>query len=453
MMKFVPGKDKGRKSKKLELLAPKKQKKTSSKEALHLSLRTSRKRKSTESGSDLSATPSPSGGAAQSAGFDFDLGSAKKLRVKRKALDRLLQAEGDDDDDDEFDEFAKNGIVRKLAFQSERERHLFIKSSVQGSMKEIRAKNRRPEWMKKYLAWVKNILSLKLQRSAPKLNGQTMKEQFADMGIIFLPNGVRAHVEDKQVPEWNVWDDSVPVHFFQFMDKFLPDNGFLAIVHSEEFEHTRKVRDAANDKSKFKHVCSFQVLLSTPMFREHVDVQVQILSLSVLCRSGNDPRLSKDSDFMPVYSGEDLRYTSLITLCLSKDRNQAFESAGLARMSVGFMQRIIKYLTKPGDVVIDWTVGEGAAFYAIDYCGCHVIGLEDRPVFDTTTEVSMAMASMPRVPERQIQAHIGDVGAGPSSSRDPQGRDLYNVLDEAWLNDQEGKDTGDKGDDASDQEE
>ncbi|CAM6082771.1 unnamed protein product [Calypogeia fissa] len=449
MMKYVPRKDKGQKSRKLELLAPKKLKKASQ-EASQLTLRASRKRKLTDSGSDLSAAPSPSAGVGAASGFDYDLGSVKKLRVRRKALDHLLEEE--DNDDDEFDEFARNGIVRKSAFRSESDRHLFVKSSVKSLTEELSVKKQKPEWMKKYDSWVKHILSLKLCRFAPKVCGKTVKGPFVDMGFIFLPNGLRAHVEDKQVLDWNMWDDSIPVNFFCFMDKFLADNGFLVVLHSEEFEHIRKVRDAADASSRFKYVYHFQVLLPTPMFREHQDVQVQILSLSIFCRTAHESRLSKDSNFVPVYSGEDLRYTSLLTLCLSKDRNPAFEFAGSTRMSVGFVQRIIEYLTKPGDVVIDWTTGEGASFYAGDYCGRHVIGLEDRPIFDTTAEVSMASASLERVFEKEVVAPVGDAGAGPSGSKEPQKRDLFDIFDQAWLNDPVGKAEGEEEEDESDQE-
>lgn len=35
------------------------------------------------------------------------------------------------------------------------------------------------------------------------------------------------------------------------------------------------------------------------------------------------------------------------------------EFVGSARVSVGFMQTVIELLTKPGEVVFDWAVGEG----------------------------------------------------------------------------------------------
>ncbi|CAM6123651.1 unnamed protein product [Calypogeia fissa] len=293
MMTFVPGKDKGRKFKKPEMLSPKKQKKATS-----TSLKVTNKRKSSNFGSEISAhpPPSPSDSGGGALGLTFDLGSAKKLKVRQKAMDPM-----DEEEEDEFVESARNGVVRKCAFGSQSERHHFVKTSVKASMLELAANKQRPAWITKYKVWLKHVLSLKLRRSAPKLEGNIMKGAFADMGFIFLPNSLCAHVHDKEVPKWNLWDDSIPVHFFRFMDKILSDIGFLAVLHNEEFEHTLKVRDAAG--SSFKHFCSFQILLPTPMFKEHVDVQVQILSLSIFCREENNSKLPRDSNFVPVFSG------------------------------------------------------------------------------------------------------------------------------------------------------
>ncbi|CAM6082147.1 unnamed protein product [Calypogeia fissa] len=308
-------------------------------------------------------------------------------------------------------------------------------------MEEFSLTKKRPVWIKKYGSWLKHVLSLKLCRAAPKLDGVTMKDPFADMGFIFLPNSLRAHVHDKEVPKWNLWDDSIPLNFFRFMDKILPDTGFLAILHSEEFEHTRKVREAAD--TKFKYFSSFKVLLPTPMFQEHVDVQVQILSLSIFSRKGNVSRLPRDPEFVVVFPREDLRNTTLLTNCLSKDQNPAFEFAGSARMSVGFMQRIIEYLTKPGDVVIDWTAGEGACFFAGDFCGRHVIGLEDRPIFDTTAECSMNDASVEPVLRKEKEKADPEMAAmaGPSTQKD-----LVDAFDQGWGDDleEEKEDEGDE---------
>ncbi|CAM6082146.1 unnamed protein product [Calypogeia fissa] len=113
MLTFVPGKDKGRKSKKPELLSPKKKKKATSKDASHRSGKAPNKRKSSDSGSEISAhpPPSPSGSGGALVGLTFDLGSAKKLKVRRKAMDPV-----EEEEEDEFDESARNGVVRKIAF-------------------------------------------------------------------------------------------------------------------------------------------------------------------------------------------------------------------------------------------------------------------------------------------------------------------------------------------------
>ncbi|CAM6128600.1 unnamed protein product [Calypogeia fissa] len=191
----------------------------------------------------------------------------------------------------------------------------------------MEATGKKPGWSKKLDTFGKKILSFKSRRAAPKLLGDPMKGPFADLGLICLPSGLRSHVTDTEVHPWNVWDDSIPKNFFMFMDRFLPNTGFLAVLHSEEYDHTRKVRDAVDSTERFKHCSSFQVLLPTLMFKANMDVQVQILTLNIFCRLGCDAKLSKDSEFVLVFSGEDLQTTSLITLSLSKERNHAFEDA------------------------------------------------------------------------------------------------------------------------------
>lgn len=57
------------------------------------------------------------------------------------------------------------------------------------------------------------------------------------------------------------------------------------------------------------------------------------------------------------------------------------EFVGSARVCVGFMQTIIELLTKLGEVVFDWAVGEGCSFFVGDYSGHHIIRLEDRCIF------------------------------------------------------------------------
>ncbi|CAM6096687.1 unnamed protein product [Calypogeia fissa] len=281
------------------------------------------KRKDSDSGSELSLQPSP-----QSAppGHTFNLGSAKKMKYRKKHLDTL----DEEDDDDEYDEGARNGIVRNTVFGSQVDRHFFAKSSVKASVEEMTKKKRKPLWKKKFHVFVKSILRTRAVRSTPKLMGNVLTGPFANMGFICLPNGLRSHVTDTSVPEWNTWDDSIPQNFFMFMDKFVCDTGFLVVLHSEEYDHTRK--------------------------------------------------------------------------------------------------RIIEYLTRPSDVVLDWSVGEGSSYYVGDLCGRHVVGLEDRPIFDVTAENAMHSTSIACVPiSEQPQLRI-DSGAGPSGSKDPEKKKLFDFF-------------------------
>lgn len=83
----------------------------------------------------------------------------------------------------------------------------------------------------------------------------------------------------------------------------------------------------------------------------------------------------------------------------ARDPNPSLHLAGSCRLSVGFMQALIELLSKPKDVVLDWTVGEGSTFWAGDFSGRFVIGLEDRPKFSDAAYANFLKIHARKTPE------------------------------------------------------
>lgn len=99
----------------------------------------------------------------------------------------------------------------------------------------------------------------------------------------------------------------------------------------------------------------------------------------MFCKKTAIGAIPKYKEFEPLTRKEDISCTTLISLCIQEDSlGVDMKFAGSARVSIGFMQSIIEVLTKPGDIVFDWSIGEGWGYYAGDYCGRHVIGLDRR---------------------------------------------------------------------------
>lgn len=77
------------------------------------------------------------------------------------------------------------------------------------------------------------------------------------------------------MPSWNEWDGDLPFHFFNSMGQLLADDGFLAVLSvAENFDHRRKIFEAAERRQKFKIVQSYSVILSSPLYKVGSDFQV-----------------------------------------------------------------------------------------------------------------------------------------------------------------------------------
>jgi hypothetical protein len=73
-----------------------------------------------------------------------------------------------------------------------------------------------------------------------------------------------------------------------------------------------------------------------------------------------------------------------------RETGLGWEFAGSQRISVSFMQSVIELLTRPGDIVLDWAVGDGLTFFARDLCNRFVVGFENRTEFTDLAERAIA---------------------------------------------------------------
>ena len=85
-----------------------------------------------------------------------------------------------------------------------------------------------------------------------------------------------------------------------------------------------------------------------------------------------------DRDFVPLDVG--LRPLSGNILYMGRDKNASSMGnfLGGQRVTAGFMQSVIEMLSEPGDIVLDWRVGEGTSFLAGECSNQFVIGMEGR---------------------------------------------------------------------------
>jgi len=106
------------------------------------------------------------------------------------------------------------------------------------------------------------------------LNGSTTTNFVGDFIFIRLPNGLRPKQTDQVVPTWNVWDEVLPNTLFRLCVQTLSNSGSVCIVQSGEYAHTKIIRESAEKQNNFKHVQSYTVILSEPLWRAESDVQV-----------------------------------------------------------------------------------------------------------------------------------------------------------------------------------
>lgn len=201
-----------------------------------------------------------------------DKGSSKKTKKRRKQALDILE---DDADDNEGSKLVL-GFEREFAFFSGLNRHLLHQGSLTTMLSEY-AKNikARPELLKQTDIFQKDLAVNELRKKVSMVSGKPATMTAIDLGIISFPNGLRLRREDVTVPSWNTWDEKLPHHFFNTMGSLISDDGYLAVLSvAENFDHRRKIFDAAENRKKFKIAQSYSVILSSPFYKVGSDIQV-----------------------------------------------------------------------------------------------------------------------------------------------------------------------------------
>jgi hypothetical protein len=108
-------------------------------------------------------------------------------------------------------------------------------------------------------------------------------------------------------------------------------------------------------------------------------MQVWSLSLDVFCHPRAFVSIPRSEPFMPLDADLNSARTNSIALMWSLSGATETNSmlGGGQWISVGFMQTIMELLTSPGDIVLDWAIGEGCAFRAGELSNLYVAGLEN----------------------------------------------------------------------------
>jgi hypothetical protein len=95
-------------------------------------------------------------------------------------------------------------------------------------------------------------------------------------------------------------------------------------------------------------------------------MQVHLLRLDFLCRPGESFSIPRTEPFLLLDA--ELNSASTNSIALTRTLAGKTESDSLLgggqRISVGFMQTSMELLTSPGDIVLNWAVGEGCAYHA-----------------------------------------------------------------------------------------
>jgi hypothetical protein len=99
--------------------------------------------------------------------------------------------------------------------------------------------------------------------------------------------------------------------------------------------------------------------------------------------------------------------------------------AGGQRLTVGFMQTVMELLSVPGDIVLDWRVGEGTSFQAGEFSNRFVVGLEGRQEFKELAVWALELVVSKEIPIDAMDLVMDQASilpsAGTTSVREGQG--------------------------------
>jgi hypothetical protein len=108
-------------------------------------------------------------------------------------------------------------------------------------------------------------------------------------------------------------------------------------------------------------------------------MQVHSLRLDVFSCCGVSISIPRTGPFQPLDAElNSVRTNSIaLTQSLLVEMETDILHCGGQRISVGFMQTVMELLTSPGDIVLDWAVGEGCAYRAGELSNWYVAGMEN----------------------------------------------------------------------------
>jgi hypothetical protein len=155
----------------------------------------------------------------------------------------------------------------------------------------------------------------------------------------------------------------------------------------------------------------FQFFLSFEIKTWRALMQVHSLRLDVFCRPGESFSIPRSGPFLPLDVELNSASTNFIALTRSLAGKMESNSllGGGQRISIGFMQTIMELLTSPGDIVLNWAVGEGCTYRAGELSNWFVAGMKSRPTF-----YSLAQHQLVLKPPTLRNKKVEDVGGSLS---------------------------------------
>lgn len=193
-------------------------------------------------------------------------GSIKKQK-RRQAIHLSSDSEGKE---------IAAGVGRSCALKRKGKRHFFARSGLEYTADCLSVQKRVPEWMDESGKWLDDLRGTTEKPNVILINGIPIDGVGAHLGFIFLPTGHRTSLSEKRVPAWNVWREKLPYYFFGATRTILADDGYLAVIHSSDFNHMNSIGAAMNSKKKFKHVRQHSMLLSKPLYQADMDIKVRV---------------------------------------------------------------------------------------------------------------------------------------------------------------------------------
>ena len=218
-----------------------------------------------------------------------------------------------------------------------------------------------------------------MDRTKPPLRQKKFLIEFeADLIFLALPTGRTTMNALGPIPLWNPWLPNLPSYFAHASNQLLTDEGCLAVLHLGDFLHSSTVAAGIVATKAFECLGLWTVILEQPIHSED-GLSLLSLHLDVFRRSGVKLTVPVDRDFVPLDVGS--RPLSGNILHMGRDDSVSIMGnfLGGQRVTAGFMQSVIEMLSAPGDIVLDWRIGEGTSFQAGECSNRFVIGMEGRP--------------------------------------------------------------------------